>query len=135
MATYVSTFTATGDPLAISVHVGRGLPGFTIVGLPDALQRSVRDRLRAALDNAGFSWPRTLVTVNVPAHPGWDGAGWESGWDLAAARAILLATDQIPEDIHTVVWGELGLDGSVRPRPLLLALGSLRNTRVEPDNI
>ena len=54
-----------GHPVAVEVHVSNGLPGFTIVGLPDAACRESRDRVRAALLSSGLAWPMRRVTVNL----------------------------------------------------------------------
>ena len=56
---------AVGRPLSVEVHVSNGLPGFTIVGLPDAAVRESRDRVRAALLSSGPSWPLRRVTINL----------------------------------------------------------------------
>jgi magnesium chelatase family protein len=64
----ISTATLTGAvgcPVAVEVHVSNGLPGFTIVGLPDAAVRESRDRVRAALLSSGLPWPLRRVTVNL----------------------------------------------------------------------
>jgi magnesium chelatase family protein len=54
-----------GTRVSVEVHVSNGLPGFTIVGLPDAAVRESRDRVRAALLSSGLSWPLRRVTVNL----------------------------------------------------------------------
>jgi len=54
-----------GRPVLVEVHVSNGLPGFTVVGLPDAACREARDRVRAALLSSGFPWPLRRVTVNL----------------------------------------------------------------------
>ncbi|MEO8162576.1 MAG: magnesium chelatase domain-containing protein, partial [Ilumatobacteraceae bacterium] len=54
-----------GRPLDVEVHVGVGLPGFTIVGQPDEACRESRDRVRAALLSSGLSWPNRRITVNL----------------------------------------------------------------------
>jgi len=56
---------AVGCPVSVEVHVSNGLPGFTIVGLPDAAVREARDRVRAAVLSSGLSWPLRRVTVNL----------------------------------------------------------------------
>ena len=48
---------AVGRPVSVEVHVSNGLPGFTIVGLPDAAVREARDRVRAAVPSSGLPWP------------------------------------------------------------------------------
>ena len=56
---------AVGRAVSVEVHVSNGLPGFTIVGLPDAAVREARDRVRAAVLSSGLSWPLRRVTVNL----------------------------------------------------------------------
>ena len=54
-----------GRPVSVEVHIANGLPGFTVVGLPDAAVRESRDRVRAAFTSSGLPWPRRRVTVNL----------------------------------------------------------------------
>ena len=70
-----------------------GLPGFTIVGLPDASCREARDRVRAAMLSSGLTWPNRRVTVNL-APSGVRKAG--AGLDLAIAIGLLVADEQVP---------------------------------------
>jgi magnesium chelatase family protein len=101
-------------PVECEVDVGPGLPGFTLVGLPDPSVREVRDRVWPALRNAGFRPPDRRVTVNLaPAGRRKEGAGV----DLAVAIGLLAATEQVPLDrlSETAAIGELALDGTLRP--------------------
>lgn len=110
-----------GRPCSVEVHVSNGLPGFSIVGLPDTSCREARDRVRAALISTGLRWPQRRVTVNL-APSGVRKGG--SGLDLAMAVALLVAEGEL--DAAAVAGiafvGELGLDGAVRPVPGTLAL-------------
>src|SRR6476660_4189434 len=54
-----------GHPVTVEVHASTGLPGFTVVGLPDEVCREARDRVRAALLSSGFGWPTKRTTVNL----------------------------------------------------------------------
>ena len=54
-----------GRPVSVEVHVSNGLPGLTMVGLPDTAVRESRDRVRAALVSSGLAWPRRRITVNL----------------------------------------------------------------------
>lgn len=112
-----------GLPVTVEVHISNGLPGYTVVGLPDAAVRESRDRVRAALLSSGLPWPQRRVTVNLAP-----GAIPKSGTglDLAFAAGVLLAGGFLPADSldGTGVIGELGLDGSIRPVPGILALVS-----------
>ncbi len=56
---------AVGRAVSVEVHVSSGLPGFTVVGLPDAAVREARDRVRAAVLSSGLLWPLRRVTVNL----------------------------------------------------------------------
>ena len=56
---------AVGRAVSVEVHVSNGLPGFTIVGLPDTAVRKARDRVRAAILSSGLSWPLRRVTVDL----------------------------------------------------------------------
>ncbi|MGH9179203.1 MAG: magnesium chelatase domain-containing protein, partial [Acidimicrobiales bacterium] len=102
-----------GSPVVVEVHVSNGLPGFNIVGLPDAACRESRDRVRAALISSGLTWPTRRVTVNL-APSGVRKGG--PGLDLPIAIGLLEAAGELaPEDLGTTAFiGELGLDGSLR---------------------
>ena len=54
-----------GRPVRVEVHVSNGLPGFTVVGLPDTSCRESRDRVRAALLSSGLDFPQKRITVNL----------------------------------------------------------------------
>ncbi|MFP5318341.1 MAG: YifB family Mg chelatase-like AAA ATPase [Acidimicrobiia bacterium] len=105
-----------GRPVSIEVHVSNGLPGFTVVGLPDAACRESRDRVRAALLSSGLPWPLKRVTVNL-APSGVRKGG--PGLDLPIAVALLVAAGELPAGCADgmAFLGELGLDGSLRPVP------------------
>ena len=75
-----------GRPVSVEVHVSNGLPGFTVVGLPDAAVRESRDRVRAALLSSGLTWPLRRVTVNL-APSGMKKTG--AGLDLPIAVGVL----------------------------------------------
>ncbi len=110
-----------GRPVSVEVHVGNGLPGFRVVGLPDASCREARDRARAAVLSSGLAWPQKRVTVNL-APSGLRKAG--SGLDLAMALGVLVADGQLPPEALEGLGfvGELGLNGSLRPVPGVLPL-------------
>lgn len=107
---------ARGHPVTVEVHIGKGIPGFTMLGLPDESCREARDRVRAAVMSSGFSWPEKKVTVNL-APPHYRKAG--SGLDVAIAIGVLVACDVVPVDAiaKLAFAGELGLDGSIRRVP------------------
>jgi magnesium chelatase family protein len=100
--------------VSVEVHLANGLPGLTIVGLPDAEVRESKDRVRAALQNSGFDIPPRRITVNLaPAD-----LPKESGrFDLPIALGILAASGQIPStELNRYEFaGELSLTGELRP--------------------
>ncbi|MGH9300727.1 MAG: YifB family Mg chelatase-like AAA ATPase [Acidimicrobiales bacterium] len=110
-----------GRPVRVEVHVSTGIPGFTVVGLPDAACRESRDRVRAALLSSGLPWPLRRVTVNL-APSSIRKAG--SGLDLPIAIGLLAACGELPPSAldSCAFFGELGLDGSLRPVPGIVAL-------------
>jgi magnesium chelatase family protein len=112
---------AMGSRISVEVHVSNGLPGFTIVGLPDAAVRESRDRVRAALLSSGLPWPLRRVTVNL-APSGIRKGG--AGLDLAIAVGVLVATGELPPACTECLafCGELGLNGSLRHVPGMIAL-------------
>ncbi|MBY0574773.1 MAG: YifB family Mg chelatase-like AAA ATPase [Undibacterium sp.] len=100
--------------VTVEVHLANGLPGFTIVGLPETEVKESKDRVRAALQNARFDFPAQRITVNLaPAE-----LPKESGrFDLPIALGILAASGQIPSDAldKYEFAGELSLSGELRP--------------------
>ncbi len=123
-----------GTEVSVEVHVSNGLPGFTVVGLPDAAVRESRDRVRAALLSSGMSWPMRRVTVNL-APSGVRKGG--AGLDLPIAVGVLVASGVLAPDAVAgkAFVGELGLDGSLRPIPgvVVLAETLAHHVLVLPD--
>ena len=109
-----------GRLVRVEVDVAPGLPGFTIVGLPDAALSEARERVRGALRNTGYHHPPRRITVNLaPAELRKAGASL----DLAIAVGILLGSEQIGAGGgSTALVGELGLGGEVRRVPGLLPM-------------
>jgi magnesium chelatase family protein len=102
-----------GVIVEVEVDTGDGLPSVTIVGLPDAAVQESRERVQAAVKNAGLFFPRKRLTVNLaPAAVRKEGPSY----DLPIALGALIASNQL--DLNCVegamVVGELSLDGSVR---------------------
>ncbi len=110
-----------GSPVSVEVHVSNGLPGFTIVGLPDAAVREARDRVRAAFLSSGLSWPMRRITCNL-APSGVRKGG--AGLDLPIAVGLLAAIGEVDlaSTAGLAFCGELGLNGSLRHVPGMIAL-------------
>ena len=105
--------------VTVEVHLSGGLPGTSIVGLPEAAVREARDRVRVAIQNTQFEYPNRRVTVNLaPAELPKDGGRF----DLAIALGILAAGGQVPrESLQGCEFlGELALSGELRPVPGVL---------------
>jgi magnesium chelatase family protein len=118
------TFTVVGvaaREVHVEVDVHRGLPAFSLVGLPDAAVRESRERVRAAVSNSGFEFPLHRITASL-APAGLRKVG--PGFDLAIAAALLAASGQLAADALGRFWlaGELALDGSIRPVAGVLAM-------------
>jgi len=99
--------------VSIDVHLSSGLPGFTLVGLPESAVREARERVRSALINSHFDWPDHRITVNLaPA----DLPKTGGRFDLPIALGILVASGQLAKEVvhNKEFFGELGLDGSLR---------------------
>jgi len=98
--------------VTVEVDVANGLPTFVVVGLPDAAVQEARERVRAAVRNSGYEFPLRRVTVNLaPAERRKEG----TGFDLAIALGILRASGQLRSDVGDLCFGELALDGALRP--------------------
>ncbi|WP_436501360.1 YifB family Mg chelatase-like AAA ATPase [Actinokineospora sp. HUAS TT18] len=109
----VALFGVDGVTVEIEADIGGGKPKTTIVGLPDASLNEAKDRVRAAVRNSGLQWPDQMVTLGLsPAALPKGG----SGYDLALALSVLVADRKAPPDpvAHTVLIGELALDGRLR---------------------
>src|SRR3954453_9638604 len=130
MLASVATFALEGidsREVTVEVDLRRGLPAFSIVGLPDAAVRESRERVRAALLNSGLEFPMQRLTANLaPANVRKAGPSF----DLAIAVALLAASGQIPRESlgRYAVCGELSLSGTLRPvyGTLAIALGAKR---------
>ncbi len=89
----LSLFGIDAVPVEVEEDVGAGLPGFSIVGLPDAAVQEARERVRGAISNSGFSFPTKKVIVNLaPANLRKEGAAF----DLPIALAILAVSGAVP---------------------------------------
>ena len=103
-----------GFAVCVETDISNGLPGFDIVGLPDAAVREAKERVRASIKNTGCHFPAKHIVINLaPASMRKEG----SGYDLPITVSILNATEQIEIDDRekTIFIGELSLDGTVNP--------------------
>jgi magnesium chelatase family protein len=128
-----------GHVVEVEADLAAGLPGLTIVGLPDTSLSESRDRVRAAVLNSGEAWPQRRITLGLsPATLPKRG----SGFDVAMACSVLAAAGQVPVGAlaNTVVLGELGLDGRIRavrgvlPAVLAAASTGFRRAVVPREN-
>jgi len=97
----------------VEVDIVAAVPGFTIVGLPDAAVQESKERVRAAIKNCGLEFPTRRITINLaPADVRKEGPSF----DLPIAIGILAATGQLDTEFieKCLVLGELSLDGTVR---------------------
>lgn len=100
-------------PVSVEVDTSQGLPQFATVGLPDASVKESRDRIKAAIKNSGYRFPRSHVTINLaPADIKKEG----TGFDLPIAVGILAAEELIKETALRDCFfiGELSLDGTIK---------------------
>jgi magnesium chelatase family protein len=120
----LSLFGLSGEEVEIEVDLHRGLPAFTIVGLADTAVQESKERVRSAVKNSGFTFPRGRVSVNLaPA----DLRKGGPRFDLPIALGILHRTGQfrIPDDWDEKIFvGELGFDGELRPITGILPITS-----------
>ncbi|WLI76600.1 YifB family Mg chelatase-like AAA ATPase [Kosakonia sp. H02] len=106
----------TAPLVTVEVHISNGLPGLTIVGLPETTVKEARDRVRSAVINSGYEFPAKRITINLaPADLPKEGGRY----DLPIAIALLAASEQInvSELSHYEFVGELALTGALRGVP------------------
>ena len=129
-----------GYAVSVEVNLASGIPAFDMVGLPDASVRESRERVKAASKNSGFQFPGNHLTVNLaPADLKKEGPAY----DLPIAVGILCCTGIIPAEslCDTCIFGELSLDGSVRPvrgaLPMVISAleRSVKRVMLPEDNI
>lgn len=111
----VALFGVDGVLVEIEADVrSGGLPSVQLLGLPDAAVQEARNRVRSAVQNCREDWPQSCVTLALsPAAMPKSG----TSYDLALAMAVLAGAQQIPSNrpASTVFFGELALDGRIRP--------------------
>lgn len=122
--------------VTVEVHVAGGLPAMNIVGLPEASVREARDRVRSAIQNSGFDYPASRVTINLaPADLPKEGGAF----DLPIAVGILAASGQLNsqclDDVEML--GELSLNGELRPirgaLPVAMAVAKTDRALILPE--
>lgn len=117
MLSFISSCGLSGiDGFAVSVEVNlaHGMPMFEIVGLPDASVKESRERVRAAIKNSGYSFPAERLTVNLaPADLKKEGPAFDLPIALGMLACMGLIEQKSVENV--CIFGELSLDGSVRP--------------------
>lgn len=125
----------SAPPVQVEVHLSGGLPGMSIVGLPEAAVKESKDRVRAALLCAQFDMPQRRITVNLaPADLPKDGGRF----DLPIALGILAASGQLPSDglAKYEFLGELALTGELRAihgaLPAVIAAGQQARGMILP---
>jgi len=121
----------------VEVHISRGLPGLSIVGMPETAVKESKDRVRAAIMNAGYDFPHHRITINLsPADIPKQGGRY----DLPIAIGVLAATGQVSSEklAATELIGELALGGELRPirgvLPVVSAAANARRSLVCPIN-
>ena len=129
-----------GTEIVVEADISDGLPTFTMVGYLSSSVKEASERVRTALKNSGFTFPPKRITVNLsPADIKKDGAGF----DLPIALAILLSSGLSPEVSldETLVLGELGLNGDLKPIPGVLPMvfhaaeNGIRSCIVPKENV
>ena len=110
----VALIGVNGQVVEVEADITNGLVGLILIGLPDTALREARDRIRAAIANSGEEWPQRKITVglspaSLPKRGSW--------FDLAIAIGILAAAAKVPRAAveKVMFFGELGLDGQLRP--------------------
>ncbi|UUR25508.1 YifB family Mg chelatase-like AAA ATPase [Shigella flexneri] len=125
-------------PITVEVHISKGLPGLTMVGLTETTVKEARDRVRSAIINSGYEYPAKKITINLaPADLPKEGGRY----DLPIAIALLAASEQLTAnklDEYELV-GELALTGALRGVPGAIssateAIKSGRKIIVAKDN-
>lgn len=121
--------------VVVEVHLSRGIPKLNIVGLPEAEVKESKDRVRSALLNTGFEFPRRRITINLaPADLPKEGGRF----DLPIALGVLAASEQLPDEKlkEYEFVGELALSGELRPvrgvLPVVLGAEQARRRLIVP---
>ena len=118
--------------VTVEMDTAGGLPGISIIGLPDPSIRESRDRIKAAIKNSDLPFPTRKITINLaPADIKKEGASF----DLPIALSVLLSEEAIKcEDLSNYIFcGELSLDGRLKPitgaLPIAMAMKGLNKNK------
>jgi magnesium chelatase family protein len=109
--------------VGVEVDVAGGLPGIVVVGLPDAAVQESRERVKAALKNAGYAFPMRKIVINLtPAYLRKEGPSF----DLPISVGVLAASEQVNVSLleDYLFLGEVSLDGTLRPVAGVLAIAA-----------
>ncbi len=121
-------FGVQAPQVRVEVHISRGLPGLSIVGMPETAVKESKDRVRAAIMNSGYEFPQHRITINLsPADIPKQGGRY----DLPIAIGVLAASDQVRRDrlLDVELVGELALGGELRPiRGILPVVSAVEKT-------
>lgn len=118
-------FGLSASLVRVETDISSGLPGFAIVGLPDAAISEAKDRVKSAIRNTGFSFPRTKILVNLaPAHLKKQGPSFDLpiAVSILAASGTIYCADQLTDSL---LLAELSLNGELRPVSGTLLAASL----------
>lgn len=109
-----------GTVVDVEADISPGLPAFHVVGLPDTAVQESRERVRSAIRNSGAEFPMRRITVSLaPADLRKSGPAY----DLPIAMGLLISSGQVPDTLQgSLLLGELGLDGTLRPTPGMLPM-------------
>ena len=109
----LSLFGIEGRPITIETDIGSGLPYFVVIGLGDTAVKEASERVRRAVINSGYPYPKGRITVNLSAANIYKKG---SHFDLGIAMGILKAEGVVNEEGDKCIFlGELSLDGTVLP--------------------
>jgi len=134
-----SLYGIDGIRVEVEVDISHGLPSFSIVGLPELSVKESRERVRAAIKNAGFEFPNDRITINLaPADVRKEGASF----DLPVALGLLVAIGAVRQEAMEghLITGELSLDGRIKgtrgvlPMAVLAAKESFGRMIVPAEN-
>ncbi|MFH1727778.1 MAG: YifB family Mg chelatase-like AAA ATPase [Pseudomonadota bacterium] len=115
----------------VEVDISAGFPGYTIVGLAEGAAKESKERVKTAVRNCGFSFPKGRITINLA--PAWLKKA-ESAYDLPIALGLLIASKQVLSFMHHdyIVLGEIGLSGECKAvKGCLVAVNAGKNNNIK----